>query len=190
MKRTTVLTLAGLVIACGPAFAQGDDVRQALSHVRAAFATPEIVHGAVELGIGASFTSVSGSSRGTVALRFGTFAAGAKGLGNAEMEVAYSRSPGVDVLDLGIALGGLSRPGGGTMYPYANVAGALRQEWIGSFKQARWPVGFDLGIRFLTGRRALFRVEYRYRRVLKDPVADFTEHSFMSGISLLLRNAP
>lgn len=186
-----IVALTSLLLLIGPTavFAQGDDVREALSHVRAAYSTPQISTGAVELGIGASFTSVSGSSRGTVALRLGTFATGPQGVGNAEFEVGYSRSPGVDVLDLGLAFGALSRPGGGTMYPYASVAGALRQEWIGSFKQARWPVGFDLGIRFLTGRRTIFRVEYRYRRVLKDPVADFTEHGFMSGISLLLRNA-
>ena len=96
----------------------------------------------------------------------------------------------MDVLDVGAALGALAQPGGGTMYTFANVAGALRQEWIGSFRQTRWPVGFDLGVRFLTGRHSLFRVEYRYRRVLSDPVANYTEHGFMSGISLLLRNDP
>ena len=172
------------------ALAQGDDVRQALKHVRGATTPPGIEDHATELGIAASFTTVSGATRGTVALRTGTFASGPQGMANAEFEVAYSRAPGSEVLDLGLALGALSRPGGGSMYPYANAAGAMRQEWSGGIKQVRWPVGFDIGVRFLTGRKALFRVEYRFRRVMKDPVADFDEHSVMCGISLLLRNDP
>jgi hypothetical protein len=59
---------------------------------------------------------------------------------------------------------------------------------LGSFSQARYPVGLALSARVLFDARVAMRVEYRFRRVLNDPVADFTEHRVLTGLSLLLRN--
>ena len=38
--------------------------------------------------------------------------------------------------------------------------------------------------------RADMRVEYRLRRILDDPVADFTEHEIRLGVALLFHNSP
>ena len=70
------------------------------------------------------------------------------------------------------------------------VAGAagLRQEWIGGFQEARYPVGLGAGVLLLTSAAAGLRIEYRFRRVLHDPVADFSEQRLLLGLSLFLRN--
>jgi hypothetical protein len=54
------------------------------------------------------------------------------------------------------------------------------------FEDVAWASGGTW--RYMLG--ALFRFEYRYRRVLDDPIADFTEHQLMSGLSLLFGNRP
>lgn len=64
-----------------------------------------------------------------------------------------------------------------------------REEWIGSFREVRIPVGLTFGLRTLAGERAAARVEYRLRRVLHDPVADLTEQQVWVGLSLLFHNA-
>jgi hypothetical protein len=87
------------------------------------------------------------------------------------------------------ALAGWTRSIGTTsLYPYVAVGGGVRQEWIGSFADARYPVGFDVGLRALVSSGADLRVNYRLRRVLNDPVDDFTEHELRVGIALLFRN--
>lgn len=177
-----------LLAVCLQTTAHAQEIRRPIAGVRVSPSIPRITHRSTELGIGAAFTSVAGSTRGTAELRIGTFAIGPKGIANAELEFGYTRGLEVDVLDLAIALGVLSNPGGGTVYPYLNGIAGIRQEWIGSFKQGRWPVGFALGVRFLTGPHALFRVEYRLRRVFDDPVADYNEQGLMCGISLLIGN--
>ena len=68
------------------------------------------------------------------------------------------------------------------------LAAGVRQEWLGSFREDRYPVGLHLGARFLLGDRVAARLEYRYDRFLGDPVADFDEQRLVFGLSLLLRN--
>ena len=75
-----------------------------------------------------------------------------------------------------------------TAYVYIGVAGGLSQEWIGSFSQVRYPIGFDAGIKALVSRRAAITVSYKFRRLLNDPVADYSEHRFVAGISIMFRN--
>ncbi len=91
-------------------------------------------------------------------------------------------------LDLGISVH--HRLGESGLYAYAAAGGGVRQEWLGSFREARYPVGASLGLRALLDARAAARIEYRYRRVLDDPVADYSEHVALVGLSLLFRNAP
>ena len=188
MRRAALLLIAAFLSTPSSAHAQGEDIRRAISHVRAAFTPPHIREGAIELGVGASLTTVESSTRSTFVLRAGSFKQGGPSLVGAELEAGYSHRTSLDVLDLGLNLSLLRPVGTGSVYPFIAVGGGWRQEWIGSFRQSRYPVGADAGVRFLSGRGALFRVEYRFRRVLNDPVSDFNEHHVLSGVSLLLRN--
>jgi len=150
--------------------------------------TPSLQAGAIESGISGSLTIVEGSTRGSVALDCGLFARAPGGLASATVEIAYSHVSSLDLLDVS-ALVGWTRPLGSTsLYPLVALAGGVRQEWIGSFADARYPVGFDVGLRALVSTRADVRLNYRLRRVLNDPVDDFTEHEIRIGIALLFRN--
>src|SRR5207249_7343046 len=135
--------------------------------------------GAIELGLAGSVTSVEGSTRGVIALRGGTFSLSRAGLTGAEAEVLYSHVGSLDQMDLEGNLSLQRAAGESPAYPFLAAAGGVRQEWLGSFRQARYPVGFNLGVRYLVAERGGFRVEYRYRRVLRDPVAEFTEHQVL-----------
>jgi hypothetical protein len=71
-----------------------------------------------------------------------------------------------------------------------SAGGGVRYEEIGSFSQVLYPVGLSVGVRSLFGPRSAMRVEYRFRRILNDPSADFSEHSVMIGLSVFFRNSP
>ncbi len=135
-----------------------------------------------------SLSAVEGDVRGAVALRGCGFAALWGGLGGVELETDYSHVRGLDEWGLGASLSWQRRWGGSSVYPYLALGGGWRQEWLGSFAEARFPLGAALGARALAGERAVVRVEYRVRRVTHDPVADFTEQQAWLGISLLFRN--
>jgi hypothetical protein len=49
-------------------------------------------------------------------------------------------------------------------------------------------VGLGAGVLLLTSPGAGLRIEYRFQRVLQDPVADFSEQRLLLGLSLFLRN--
>ena len=102
------------------------------------------------------------------------------------LETTYSTQQSLDELGLEAAVGWL--PARGQVLPFVAVAGGVRQEWIGSFRETRYPVGFDAGARLLLSPRVGLRGEYRFRRMLDDPVADFSEHRVLMGISVFWNN--
>ena len=149
---------------------------------------PRLHAGAIEVGLAGSIVSVERSTRAALALRGGRFAGAGSGLAGFEVEVGYNHQRALDTVDLEGNVSWQRAAGAGHIYPFASIGGGLRQEHLGSFSQARYPVGLAFGLRALFGARAAVRFEYRYRRVLNDPVANFTEHRALTGISLLLRN--
>jgi len=150
---------------------------------------PRLHPGAIEVGLAGSIVSVEGSTRAALAVRGGSFVGGVSGgLAGLEVEVGYNHQRALDTVDLEGNVSWQRAVGAGHIYPFASIGGGLRQEHLGRFSQARYPVGLAFGLRTLFGARAAVRFEYRYRRVLNDPVANFTEHRALTGISLLLRN--
>jgi hypothetical protein len=133
---------------------------------------------------------VESTTRSTVALRLARFATAGNGRLALEGELAHTHTGPLDELEAGASLAWLARPGLAPVYPFVALAGAWRQESIGSFEVARYPVGLNVGVRMLAGDRALARIEYRFRRVLNDPINDFDEHQIMSGLSILFGNQP
>ncbi|GJM45545.1 MAG: hypothetical protein DHS20C21_23870 [Gemmatimonadota bacterium] len=82
-----------------------------------------------------------------------------------------------------------SRPVGcGRWVPFAGVLGGIRREWLGSFRESRFPVGGVVGVRAVAGPHSAFRAEYQHLRILGDPSGDRSEHQVLFGLSLLLRN--
>ena len=141
---------------------------------------------AFEAGLALSTSTVEGNTQALLAVRVGTFLGVPKGLASFQLETTYSTQQSLDELGLEAAVGWL--PGRGQVLPFVAVAGGVRQEWIGSFRETRYPVGFDAGARLLLSPRVGLRGEYRFRRLLDDPVADFSEHRVLMGISVFWNN--
>ncbi|MGH7729888.1 MAG: hypothetical protein ACRENJ_01390 [Candidatus Eiseniibacteriota bacterium] len=150
--------------------------------------TPRLRPGAVEIGLAGSLVSTEGTTTASVALRGTRFARAGPGLAGIEAELGYLHLQALDMVELEGGVSWQRAAGAGAAHPFASVGGGLRQERLGSFRTARYPVGFALGARALFGDRAGLRAEYRFRRVLNDPVADFNEHQARLGISLMLNN--
>lgn len=146
--------------------------------------------GCVELGVAGALTHVEGSTQAQILLRFGPFVAAGPGLVGLQGEFGYTHERDLDRFEVqGIVSWQRSawRP---ELWPYLAVAGGVQVEWLGSFRTTRFPVGADAGVRTLLGNRAGLRLEYRYRRLLDDPVADYDEHRLVLGVSLFLHNQP
>lgn len=148
----------------------------------------QLTAGTVELGLGGSFTSVESTTELALELRAGRFFGffDSSSLLGGELQLGYGRLQELDRLDLAANVSWQPVFSTSPLHPFLALSAGLRQEWIGSFSQIRHPVGLDLGLRALAGARVLVRVEYRYRRVLGDPVSDFDEHHLVFGLSLLL----
>jgi hypothetical protein len=149
---------------------------------------PRLHPGAIEVGLAASLVSIEGSNRADAVLRGGTFGRFGQGLAGFEFEVDYGHVSSLDQLGFHGSLSWQPDLRQTAALPFIAVGGGVRQEWLGSFRQARYPIGMTLGLRLLVGPRACVRTEYRFLRVLQDPVADFTEHRVLTGFSLLFRN--
>jgi hypothetical protein len=147
---------------------------------------PRLRPGAIEAGFSASTSTIEGNTRGVLSIRGGTFLPAPGGLASLQLETSYSHVQSLDELGLEAAAGWLTDDG--HVLPFVAVAAGVRQEWIGSFREARFPVGADLGVRLLLSPRVAIRAEYRVRRVLGDTVADFTEHRFVTGFSVFWNN--
>ena len=154
-----------------------------------ATAAPILRAGAIEFGVSGALTAVEGATHATALLRAARFSRMGAGLVALEGEVGYAHVSSLDAMQLEAAVSWQQRLRDTSCYPYFALAVGTREEWIGSFRDARLPVGFTFGVRMLTGERAAARVEYRVRRVLHDPVADFTEQQVLVGLSLLFHNA-
>lgn len=156
--------------------------------VRANAETPSLRAGAIELGLSGALTVVEGSTRASVGIDGSRFFEAPGGLAIATAEIAYSHVNELDLLDAAALVGWTRAIGETSLCPFLAIAAGVRQEWIGSFTDARYPVGFDAGFRALVSTRANVRISYRLRRVLNDPVEDFTEHEIRVGVALLFHN--
>jgi hypothetical protein len=158
--------------------------------VAAASSEPGLAPGTIEVGLAGASTTVNGSTNVTAALRSGSFL----GIGRAQLlgyeaEVAYTRIRDLDRLDVFGNLAWLFPVGSPVLLPSIGFSGGLRQEWLGSFSNARGRLGATLGLRTLASRRVAARVEYRFVRLF-DSQADFNEHEVVFGLSILFRNRP
>ncbi|MEO5928797.1 MAG: hypothetical protein ABIR47_02585 [Candidatus Kapaibacterium sp.] len=131
-----------------------------------------------------SLTAVETVSYATLTLRLGRFFGLGPGLLSVECDGSYSRIGSLDRLEISPLI--TFSHGFGSAYPYIGIGGGLREEFFGSFSQAQYPIGVDIGVRLLAADNLAIRMDYEFRRLLSDPVADYSEHRLMLGISVLL----
>ncbi len=186
MRRLAAVALLLLVVPPG-ARAQEDPL-VVPRRVVAALPPSGLRAGAVELGIGGSVVS-EGTTSLDVATRLGTFFPfSARGLIGAEGSLGWARVAELDRLDALATVAWLP-VSEGPMLPSVFLTGGMRQEWVGSFSLGRAAFGGGTGLRFPTGRRVLFRLDYRFLRLFDDAV-DRDEHVVGFGLSILFRNDP
>jgi len=144
--------------------------------------------GAIELGLAGSMTIVEGSARTTLAARTGVFKSASRGMLGFETELAYSHVNALNWLDWEGLLSWQRALKKTSVYPFVALGGGLRQEHLGSFSQARYPLGLNFGIRALLAPQAAIRVEYKFRRIFHDSAANFSEHHVVVGCSIFFNN--
>ena len=150
---------------------------------------PHLRSGAIELGFGGALTVIEGTTSGMIFIRAAGFQSFLSSLWAGELAVGLSHRNSLNSLDIQGAINWQKELGGGSTYPFVAIAGGLRQEWLGSFRQARFPIGINLGLRNLISSRVGIRTEYWFRRILGDPVANFSEHRLVLGLSLFVNNS-
>jgi hypothetical protein len=145
--------------------------------------------GAVELGIGGSLLVVNGIANASLLMRAGSFESAPGGLAGYEFDLAYAHVSVLDRIDLEGRFCWSFELHGSTTLPFIGIGGGIRQEWMGTFSQTRYPIGGGVGIRTVFGTDIAIRSEYIYRYVAGDPVANYSEHKLEFGLSLLLNNS-
>lgn len=144
--------------------------------------------GAIEAGLAGSLTVSQGVSNATVFLRGMFFRdIGGKNLLGVGLESGYAHIRSLDQIDVQATIA-WQRKTLRTAHFFALIGGGLRQEFLGSFQQSRFPLGFNLGVRNMLSHSAALRFEYSFRRFFSDPVANFSEHRLIAGISIFFRN--
>jgi len=150
---------------------------------------PKVAPSSVETAFAASLSSVSGDTRVLASVGATRFGRLGSTLWTGGLEAGYGHVAGLDTWDVEAQAGWSFPVGEGPVYPFLLAGGGLRQEHVGSFDTVRYPVGLGAGLRVLVSHTADVRLEYRFRRVLHDPVADYSEHLVLLGIGLLWGNS-
>ncbi len=144
--------------------------------------------GAIETGLAGSLTVSQGVSNATVFLRGMFFRdIDRKNLLGFGLESAYTHIRSLNQIDVQATIA-WQRKTIRAMHFFALIGGGLRQEFLGSFRQSRFPLGFNLGVRNMLSSSAALRFEYSFRRFFSDPIANFSEHRLIAGISIFFRN--
>jgi hypothetical protein len=142
--------------------------------------------GVTELGLAASLTAASETTTGSASVRVSRFVGVGGALFASGIDLGYAHVREHDALEALAMLGWTGRVGDGAAYPFVAFVGGVRQDWQGSFREARFPAGGAVGLRTVVGERAGVVVEYRMLRVTDDPVAGFTEQQVRVGVLLFL----
>ncbi|RMF59376.1 MAG: hypothetical protein D6748_06520 [Calditrichaeota bacterium] len=68
--------------------------------------------------------------------------------------------------------------------PFLMVGGGLRRIWVGSFGYTVFPVGLQIGFRYFFFPTSALRMAYSFQRITNDPIANFSEHRIVIGVSI------
>jgi hypothetical protein len=143
----------------------------------------------VETAFLGSLSSVAGDTQVRAVVLGTRFLGAPGGLWSLGVETGFVHVAGLDAWELEAQVAWSGLGGRHAVYPFLMAGVGLRQEHVGSFETARYPLGIGAGLRVPVAAAAGVRVEYRFRRLLHDPVADFTEHRVELGIGLYWGNS-
>lgn len=159
-----------------------------------AAAAPTLRSGHSEMGLSGSLTHSDGATNVDLALHGARFRGVGGGAGSragawlvgAEVELGWSHRRQSDLGELlFVPQATRAWSEGSVVWPYVGAILGWRQQWLGSFEDARFPVGATVGLRILTSESSAVRVGYRTVRLLDDPVGDLWEQQVRWGASLL-----
>ncbi len=152
-------------------------------------AHPFLHPGAIEVGTSGSILIIEDITNVSFTFRSGIMT-GLRGhnLVGIEMELGYTHIRAEDQLTLQGYLTWQRNIPKSVLNWFFLAGGGLRVTYLGSFRYSTFPVGFNTGLRVMFNQMAALRMEYSFRRVLHDPVANFSEHRFWVGFSLFFRN--
>lgn len=149
-------------------------------------ATPTLRSGHREAGLSGSLTHSDGATNVDLALHGATFRGRGTWLVGAEIELGWSHRRQSDLGEL-LFVPQATRAWAPdrVVWPYVGAIVGWRQQWLGSFEDARFPVGATVGLRVLMSDRSAVRISYRTVRLLDDPVGELWEQQVRWGASLL-----
>ena len=151
---------------------------------------PEIRPGAIEVGLAGALVGLESGTRAVLDVRGTSYVGVPRGILGLGAGCGFTHVAELDRVELlgsvrwEHALGNWGAAGSATAW------GGWSEEWLGSFREARYPVGFSLGLRWMPSQTAAIRIDARWLRFLDDPVDDPTERQLLLGLSILFRNAP
>lgn len=150
---------------------------------------PFLHSGAIEVGTSGSVLIIEDITNVSFTLRSGIMTGwGENNLAGVEAELGYTHIRAEDQLEFQGYLTWQRNIPNSVLNWFFLAGGGLRVTYLGSFRYSTFPVGFNTGLRVMFNRTAALRVEYGFRRILNDPVANFSEHRFWVGFSLFFRN--
>jgi hypothetical protein len=174
-RATHVLHVVMLVVVfCGPLAAAPQEGERSIRE------------GTVELGVSGMLTSVESTLQAKLGLRGGTFFEAPLGLWGAEAEFSYATVRSLHQFDVEANVSWTLPVDAKGIFPYLALAGGVRIEHVGSFRQTLVPLGISAGLRVLVSDYAGVRLDAKVRRVTNDPVQNFTEVNLALGLSLFL----
>lgn len=145
--------------------------------------------GTLELGVAGSVLFIEDMTSATFSLRGGVMReVGAGCLLGVETELGYSHIRAEDQISLQGYFTWQNPIEGTPLYVFLMAGGGIRPTWLGSFRYTTFPMGGNIGVRFMFNNNSAFRMEYSFRRILNAPVANFSEHRLLLGISLFFGN--
>ncbi len=152
---------------------------------------PVIHSGAIAIGVSGSLTIIEDLANASLLTRTRLFKnLGERTLLGIGVDASYSHIRSLDEIGIQGNFSCHLLPSNIYLIPFVAIGGGFRQEFIGSFQQVRYPIGFDVGATTMVAQQAGFQLEYSFRRILNDPVSNFTEHHILIGITVFFRNIP
>jgi hypothetical protein len=147
-----------------------------------------VTSGAVGVGANGSFASVEGASSGSAGLEVASYQMTSGVILRYAASADFMHVSDLDQLGIEGHVGVMRGVGRSSAYPFVALSAGVRQEWVGSFRHSRFPLGIDVGMMILASNTAALDVAYEFRRLVDDPVSDFNEHRLTLGVSILFRN--
>ena len=127
--------------------------------------------GAMELNVGGDLAYVEDVTDIHLNVQGYYFFATHGGVAAAGLESGYFHQRNNDAVELQGLLSWQRMPVRRSYHWFAAIGGGLRQEWAGSFSQARFPLGIDAGLRLLPSLSSAVKIDLSFSETLQRSAA-------------------